>query len=72
MVQSLVREMAMVLSSAAENSLPLAGKSKRVMARSWWVKLPKERLRGFSTTTFVASEGSEGWPLALGGTVETL
>jgi hypothetical protein len=69
-VQSRVREMAIVLSSAEEKSLPFAGKCRRVMARSWWRREPKDLLEGFSEIEVCAIEGSFLEALLTGGAVE--
>ena len=69
-VQSRVREMAIVLSSAEEKSLPFAGKCSWVMARSWWRSEPNDLFEGFSEIDVCAREGSFLLALLTGGAVE--
>lgn len=54
-VQSLVRDMAIVLSSAEDNSLDLVGKYSAVMLDEWWSNEPSSRFFGFSKTVVPAS-----------------
>lgn len=71
-VQSRVREMETVASSAALNNFDLVGNCRLVMARSWWVKLPNDLFRGFSTVSVPVRVGRLGLALAAGGVVDRL
>lgn len=71
-VQSRVREMAMVLSSAALKSLDFVGKCRRVMGRSWWFRLPSERFRGFSAVIVLSKVGTADLAVFGAGAVERL
>ena len=73
-VQSRVREMAIVASSAELKSFDFAGKRSLVIARSWWIRLPSERFRGFSAVVVPMSVGRDGLLPELGasGAVERL
>lgn len=72
-VQSRLRVMASVESSAEEKSLFLPGKAMAVTGRSWWRRVPRERLAGLEVVEIVA-EREAGWLLleAGGGEVEML
>ena len=71
-VQSLVRDMAIVLSSAEDNSLDLVGKYSAVMLDEWWSNEPSSRFFGFSKTVVPASAGIGGFEPIGGGAVDRL
>ena len=71
-VQSLVRDMAIVLSSAEDNSLDLVGKYSAVMLDEWWSNDPSSRFFGFSKTVVLASVGIGVFEPMGGGAVDRL
>ena len=71
-VQSLVRDMAIVLSSAEDNSLDLVGKHSAVMLDEWWSNDPSSRFFGFSKTVVLASVGIGVFEPMGGGAVDRL
>ena len=73
-VQSRVRVMARVESSAEEKSLVFDGKARAVMGRSWCRRVPRLRLAGLDEVEMV-EEREVGWVLLgvdVGGEVEML
>jgi len=71
-VQSRVREIATVLSSAAEKSLPFVGKCSLVTAREWWSRVPSSRFLGFSTMAVLERAGTLCRDFVPGGVADML
>lgn len=72
-VQSRVRVMASVESSAEEKSLVLLGKARAVTGRSWWISVPRLRLAEFEELEMVEDmEAAVLLEWVVGGAVEML
>ena len=71
-VQSRVRDIATVLSSAALNNLPLVGNCSLVTLRAWCSRLPNSRFLGFSRTLVRDKVGRLLFAFFFGGTLDTL